>query len=233
MSVDRHATGPRRYGLLCPIARALDHIGDRWTLLVLRDLHAGPARFSDIQAGLPGLASNLLTDRLRRLETDDLVQRRVAEFGANVYELTPRGESTGELLYALARLGTQFPADKDPTRPGNLRTIAVTLKEALRGTVDSTTSLRAGLIVDDEAFEVTIISGEVEVTYREPADADVTIATSYEPLMSVTDGGLSPERFTKNHIKVVAGDSAALAHYLDVLNRAIEDISSSSIQGAH
>ena len=55
--------GSRRYKLLCPIARALDRIGDRWTMLILRDLHAGPARFSELQSGLTGIAPNLLTDR--------------------------------------------------------------------------------------------------------------------------------------------------------------------------
>ena len=62
----------RSYHLLCPIARGLDRVGDRWTLLVLRDLHAGPARFKDIQEGLPGLASNLLTTRLRRLQEENV-----------------------------------------------------------------------------------------------------------------------------------------------------------------
>ena len=66
----------RRYRLLCPIARALDRIGDRWTLLILRDLHAGPARFSELQTGLAGIATNLLTDRLQQLMTDGLVVKR-------------------------------------------------------------------------------------------------------------------------------------------------------------
>ena len=63
----------RSYKLLCPIARGLDRIGDRWTLLILRDLHAGPARFSDLQRGLTGIAANLLADRLAKLVTDGLI----------------------------------------------------------------------------------------------------------------------------------------------------------------
>ena len=62
----------RGYDLVCPIARALDRVGDRWTLLILRDLHAGPARFSDLETGL-GIASNLLSSRLRDLNDDGLV----------------------------------------------------------------------------------------------------------------------------------------------------------------
>ena len=77
----------RRYRLLCPIARALDRVGDRWTLLILRDLHAGPARFVDVQASLPGLAPNLLTKRLRQLEADGLICRRETELSVSVYQL--------------------------------------------------------------------------------------------------------------------------------------------------
>ena len=109
---------PRRYRLLCPIARALDRVGDRWTLLVLRDLHAGPARFSDLQT-LPGIASNLLTNRLRQLEDDGLVRRRNAEYGTTVYELTELGSRTGDLLFELAKFGG--PGDPAPRKPANDR----------------------------------------------------------------------------------------------------------------
>ena len=108
---------PRSYRLLCPIARALDHLGDRWTLLILRDLHAGPARFSDLQSGLPGIASNLLTSRLRQLEADDLVRRREAEFGVSLYELTEKGLGTADLLYELAAFGSRGPGREEVLRP--------------------------------------------------------------------------------------------------------------------
>ena len=90
---------PRRYRLLCPIARALDRIGDRWTLLILRDLHAGPARFSDLQSGLGGIASNLLAGRLQQLLEDGLARRRDAGFGVTVYELTETGAKSADLLF--------------------------------------------------------------------------------------------------------------------------------------
>lgn len=198
-------TRSRRYRLLCPIARALDHVGDRWTLLLLRDLHAGPARFSDLQSGLPGLASNLMTDRLRRMEGDGLIQRRKAEFGATVYELTDLGNSTGPLLFELAQLGSHFPANDDVHPPGNLRTIAITLKEALRREVDPTTQLRVGLWVDNEGFEITVTDGDVDVQYRPPGDVDVVLATAYAPLIAVTDGDISFSEFTAV-VQVIDGD---------------------------
>ena len=86
--------GTRRYKLLCPIARALDRVGDRWTLLILRDLHAGPARYTDLQSGLLGIASNLLTDRLRQLIDDGLVMKRDGDYGVALYVLSERGTRT-------------------------------------------------------------------------------------------------------------------------------------------
>ncbi|MCL1595597.1 MAG: helix-turn-helix transcriptional regulator [Actinomycetia bacterium] len=210
----------RRYNLLCPIARGLDHVGDRWTLLLLRDLHAGPARFTDLQKGLPRLASNLLTDRLRQMEADGLIRRRPAEFGVVVYELTDLGESTGALLFNLAQLGTHFPPDEDVESPGSLRAIAVTLKEALRAVVEESTTITAGLLVDGEAFTIEILDGEVSVRHAQPVDADVTIATEYGPIIAVGDGDLDLETFTKNHVKVVSGDPTKLAELFELLTRA-------------
>ena len=81
--------GPRRYGQFCPIARALDLLGERWTLLIARELLVGPQRYSDLLAHLPGMWSNLLASRLRRLEDAGLVRRRWLEPPAArfVYEL--------------------------------------------------------------------------------------------------------------------------------------------------
>ena len=89
------------YGQFCPMATALDIIGDRWTLLLLRELLGGAARFQDLYEGLPSIAKNLLTDRLRRLESDGIV-RRVRSHNAVLYALTERGTAA-----RTARRGSQ------------------------------------------------------------------------------------------------------------------------------
>ena len=215
---------PRRYRLLCPIARALDRIGDRWTLLILRELHAGPARFNDLHAGLPGLASNLLTDRLRQLEQDGFVRHRKTELGVSVYELTEEGQRTDELLYELAALGTRFPADEEIRRPGNLRTIAATLKVACRRVVDNSLSLRAGLVVDGEHFELSVDNGSVDVRYREARDPEVELETSYEALVAVADGDLSPEKFAEGHMQIRSSDPKKAEVLMDLLGRAMTQV---------
>ena len=98
----------RTYGQYCSIAKALDVVGDRWTLLIVREvLIRGPARYTDIREGLPGIATNLLADRLRELEREGLVTRREAPppVAATVFELTERGRELEPVLNALGTLG--------------------------------------------------------------------------------------------------------------------------------
>ena len=209
----------RRYRLLCPIARALDRIGDRWTLLILRDLHAGPARFSELQT-LPGLASNLLTTRLRQLEEDGLIRRRSAEYGASVYELTELGRHTGDVLFELAAFGSRFPPDASIEKPGNLRTIAVTLQVACQRVVDPSIDLRSELVVDGEAFELTVLDGAVAVRAGAAETPEVVFTTSYEPMVAVADGRMTMDDFTKKHVQL-AGDDAKVQALVALLANAI------------
>ena len=95
-------TRNRSYHFNCPIARALDRIGDRWTLLILRDLYAGPARFLELQRGLTGIATNLLTDRLTKLMADELVELRQGSHGLKVHDLTDRIVDLGEELLEMS-----------------------------------------------------------------------------------------------------------------------------------
>jgi DNA-binding HxlR family transcriptional regulator len=101
-------TAKRHYNLLCPIARALDAVGDRWTLLILRDLHAGPARYQELHEGL-GIATNLLSTRLTELSDSGLIHKTG---GQSAYELTELGRSTDRILWELTRFGGAL--DRDP-----------------------------------------------------------------------------------------------------------------------
>lgn len=100
----------RVYGQYCGFARALEIVGERWAMLVVRDLLVGPKRFSDLQRGLPGIPSNILTARLKELESAEVVQRRAmprVEGGGVAYELTPYGKELDEAVVALGRWGAK------------------------------------------------------------------------------------------------------------------------------
>lgn len=211
----------RSYRLLCPIARALDKVGDRWNLLILRDLHAGPARFGDLLHGLEGLASNLLSTRLQQLRDDGLVNKRSAEHGVVLYELTEEGEQTAPLLFELAAFGSRSAPPEDVRRPTNLRTVVVTLREALRRTVEDEV-VHAELIIDDEPFSIDVEDGQVSVRYTASPSAAVSVRTAYEPLMAVSDGTMSLKEFASQHIAIERGTKKAANALFTLMGRAFQ-----------
>ncbi len=106
------------YERFCPFARALDIVGERWTLVILHHLLGGPARYTDLKSGLPGIGTNVLSDRLRKLEEARVVRRTAGAVGDGVrYELTERGWALAPAMAELRRWGAdELLADPDTTR---------------------------------------------------------------------------------------------------------------------
>jgi DNA-binding HxlR family transcriptional regulator len=162
----------RSYNDLCPIARALDVVGERWALLVVRELLLGPQRFSDLRLALPGVSSNLLTDRLRELEARAVVRRRVLPppAASSIYELTDRGRRLEAVLDALGDWGATEP----PPADGSLSATAVLL--FLRG------SLRANPAAPSDTFRLQLENRVWTLVRRqrlfeiEPGDVEVADA---------------------------------------------------------
>jgi len=197
--------------MLCPITRALDRVGDRWTLLVLRDLHAGAMRFGEVKAGLPGLASNLLTSRLDKLQQDGLV-----EHDGNLYALSDTGRQTQAVLWELARLGMRFPPDPEIKRPGHLRLVAVTLESAMRRVAPRDLEIVAELVLDGESFTVAASGGDLTVRYGAPEDPSVVAETSYEPMMLAAGGEMSLAKYRAEHV-TLRGSRAAVKGFRDFM----------------
>ncbi|MFD0318135.1 winged helix-turn-helix transcriptional regulator [Streptomyces flavalbus] len=126
---------PRRsYDQYCSTARALDAVGDRWTLLVVRELLAGPRRYTDLHADLPGVSTDVLASRLRDMERDGLATRRrlPPPGAAYVYELTPRGRQLLPVLQALGEWGQAELGERRPTDAVRAHWFALPLLRALR-----------------------------------------------------------------------------------------------------
>ena len=100
---------PKKYGQRCPVAKTLELIGDRWTLLIVRDLLPGTRRFQDLLESLPGIAPNMLSDRLKLMEAHALITRRFySEHPPRAeYELSPKGKELGMVVGALAAWGSR------------------------------------------------------------------------------------------------------------------------------
>ncbi len=209
----------RSYKLLCPIARALDRIGDRWTLLILRDLHAGPMRFGELQKGLPGIAANLLTDRLNKLVADGLVSKEES------YALTPLGARTLDVLFELAVFGAAFEPEGPVVKPGNLRTVVTTLLAAARRADIGEIALRVGLTVDGELMQLDVVDGVASARYGTHQAPDVVLTMGYEDLLAVSEGDSPIEAFigTRAEIQVFTpGAESAFAEMMGAVMAALQ-----------
>lgn len=128
----------RSYDQYCAIARALDVVGDRWTLLIARELLAGPRRYTDLHADLPGVSTDMLATRLKDLERDGIAtRRRLPPPGtATVYELTSHGRGLLPILAALATWGAPGLAERNPTDAVRAHWFAIPLMHRLAQVAD-------------------------------------------------------------------------------------------------
>lgn len=167
----------RSYHDLCGIARALDVVGERWSLLLVRELLYGPKRFADLHRGLPGLSQNVLTQRLRDLEESGvLVHRRgLPPIAGQVYELTDRGRALEPVLLALGRWGSPLPPGLDSATELSPDALVVALRttytgSGLRGTIQ--------LRLPGDAFELMVDGGSLRAARGESRTPDATLTCS-------------------------------------------------------
>ena len=211
----------RSYKLLCPIARALDRIGDRWTLLILRDLHAGPARFSDLQHGLTGIAANLLTDRLNKLTADGLISKNAGAHGTTLYSLTETGRKTRGILFDLALFGGLFTPEAEVVEPGNMRTIAVTLGTACQRAITADTDVEVQFVINGEPFALVARDGRALMQAGQAAVPDVVLEASYEALLSVSEGEISMVQFVRDHARIAVNTPGKEVELMQLMSAAI------------
>ena len=168
----------KTYGQYCGLAKALDHVGDRWTLLIVRELLIGPRRYSEIREALPGVATNLLADRLRSLEADGLIRRE----SGGAYGLTTLGRGLEKVIHELVRWGAAWMSEgrgEDHFRP---QWLVVALSALMHVGVGGRVEIHA----DDEVLHVA--HGRVSLGPLERPDAVIT--GSAEEILGVAAGML-------------------------------------------
>jgi DNA-binding HxlR family transcriptional regulator len=178
-------TGLRSYGDPCGIARALDVVGERWALLLVRELLFGPKRFTDLRAGL-GASPNVLSQRLGELEAGGIVQRRSA--GGALYELTDWGRELHPILVQLGRWGA-----RSPHRPAGALSVD-SLMVALEATfvAEKAAALRATyeLRLGEDRFHVDVEEGSIAISRGSPRSPDVVLQTDPATLRGLVFGDL-------------------------------------------
>jgi DNA-binding HxlR family transcriptional regulator len=194
----------RKYGDRCGVARALDLVGERWALLVVRELLLGPKRFTDLRAGLPHVSPDVLAQRLRELEQDGIVQRRklAPPAGSRVYELTDRGLELEPVVLALGRWGSSAPFPPGEPRLG-IDSAILALRTLFDPDAADGLSASYELRFGEERFQARVSEGRLEVA-RGSADApDATIETDTGTLSAVLwHGRRIPEAMRSGDVRI-------------------------------
>lgn len=209
----------RSYHQLCGLAYALDLVGERWTLLLVRELAAGPRRFKDLLDGLPGISTNLLAERLKSLEQHGLIQRRVlpAPAGSAVYELTERGQALEPTLLELGRWGSQFvPLSGGDATVLRLGSYALTLKTFFRPELAEGVDETYAVEIDNEALQVQIAEGQIRVWQGETRGAGAVFRSDMPSFLGLLRGQIQPEEAVARGLVRVEGDAGALRRFLQI-----------------
>jgi DNA-binding HxlR family transcriptional regulator len=206
----------KSYGQFCSVAKSLDVIGDRWTLLILRELLLqGPCRYTDLANGLPGIASNLLSDRMRSLEEAGLVRREAAPppVAATLFHLTERGRATEPILAAMARWGAEF-VEGTPTADEQFRSywFPYSVSSFLRDRAPGTPPVTVQLVTPIGSWAVTASDRGTSVHDGVAPDPDLMVDGHPRLILGLLSGSQSLDRVRAEGL-TVTGDPSVLASF--------------------
>ncbi len=205
----------RSYGEACRFASALDVVGERWALLVVRELMLGPKRFTDIRAGLPGASPNILSERLRELEKGGVIRRRklAPPAGSWVYELTEWGAELEPVITRLGAWGARSPISPSGTRIG-VDSIALALRSLFdpdrAGELEAVYELR----IDGTRFRVTIAGGEIELARGAAQAPELVIEGEPAAIAALITGQVSLDAALEDGAVGIEGRRREAARFL-------------------
>ncbi len=201
----------RSYGQYCSVAKALDVIGDRWTLLIVRELLAqGSSRYTDLRRGLPGIATNLLADRLRELEQAGIVLREDAPppIATALFSLTPRGEQLRPVIDELGRWGIPLMAETTPDEEYRSHWLQLPVDlylAASPGQAPTTIEVRAG----DQPMLIEARDGAITTRQGATEHPDAALSGPPQLVLGVLTGALGPNEAIEQGL-AFDGDRQAL-----------------------
>ena len=214
--------GKRAYGDPCGIARALDVVGERWALLVVRELVLGPKRFTDLRSGLPGVSTDVLSMRLRQLEQAGILRQvTLPPPGARrAYELTDRGRELEPVLHALGRWGSRepFPAtDREMTVDAFAVALSTVFDAARARDLDATLAL----VLDGDRLVAEVHDGSLRVRRGQPEHPQVRIESSVAALREVLWHGRPLTEAEADGSVTVAGLRSVARRFLSLFPRPV------------
>lgn len=207
----------RVYGQYCGFARALEAVGERWALLIVRDLLVSPKRFTDLLRGLPGIPTNVLTSRLKELEKDGIVRRRILPRPerAILYELTEHGSELEDTIIHLGRWGAKAMGDPRPNEIVTAEAFVMALRSTFRA--EAARKVRAGyeLRLGPVVLHARINDGSLEVAEGALPDADLVIETG-PGIGKLMTGEISPADAIKTGSVHLTGDPKMLERFVEI-----------------
>ncbi len=214
----------RTYNQDCILAHALDLLGERWTLLILRDLFLGPQRFGDLQAGLPGIGANLLSKRLKELEEGGLIESVSAGDARGRYRLTETGESLRPAIRSLMKWSVLYFMERPESSPAreciysdNLQpdSVALAIEMFSAHCPDAENNYVAHILIDDFPYTIYNMNGQMTVRRGGDGPAVATLISDVATIMQSFRMELTLEE-AKARMKM-SGDQKALAHLLRII----------------
>src|SRR5918997_865633 len=183
----------RTYGDGCAIARALDLVGERWALLVVRELLLGPKRYTDLRGGLPNASPNVLSQRLAELEGAGVIRRRKLPppAGARVYELTDWGRELEETVMSLGRWAARSPTPPSPAPIRSADSIILALRARFDANAADGLHAEFELRLGDDRFRIEVAGDQLEITRGDADHADATIETDNDTIATLVWTGRS------------------------------------------
>jgi DNA-binding HxlR family transcriptional regulator/putative sterol carrier protein len=207
--------GKRSYGEACGIPRALDRIGERWTLMVVRELLLGPKRFTDLRDGLPHMSPDILAQRLRELEENGIVRRGFLPppAASKVYALTDWGRELESVLIALGRWGARAPLSAECSEmslDSHIVSLQTLFDADLAGDFAPTVELRLG----EHVFTLEIADGRLEAERGPTGEPDIVIATDPLTLIGLAHREIELADAIESGQATVTGDKRVARRFL-------------------
>lgn len=210
-----------RYDQYCGLARALDDVGDRWTLLIVRELRPGPRRFTDLIEGLPGISRKLLSERLRDLERSGIVARTELPPPAarHVYELTEDGRELAAAMAPLVGWGVKRLGERHPSQRFQPRWSAVAMASLANLAAAKGVGETYQYIVGETAFYFVVDDGSIEVRDGHAEDPTVVVTTDENTWADIATGTTSASSAVATGALTVSGDWRAAKRLGKIFSR--------------
>lgn len=205
----------RKYDEGCAIAHALDLVGERWGILIVRELLLGPKRFTDLRSGMPGASADVLTQRLRDLQAACVVTRRKLPppAGSWVYELTAWGAQLEPAVLELGRWGVRSPQLRSDA-PVSIDSLILALPTLFDPSAAADFEADLALDLAEGRFVARVSGGRLEIRRDETAEVDATLRTDRETLVALVFGDLRLAQARRGATTTVEGTPAVIERFL-------------------